>query len=499
MHLEGTKQLFHNVQRTNYIGEEDGAEFLGEEEGLEFTNAEYDWSINIPGGGHQPPVVQKSDIYVTSGKGRIHKINGNLGKGEWRSPILGTESNSEDREVLPPYIGEGTITRLYVTVLNKSNYEVTGSLSVISDNGGEIKQTYTDQNYMTEAVSAPELPEHAFLGVGTWVHSVQTETSHMSPMVDYTDTDHNFPIYGDLAASAKTDDEKKHLSAVGPRVFAPVENTLFIYNTNKQDSEAIEFGVDEASFSTIFRCVTATEEAVYVPVVNFLDVDSGVYEIIAYDYVGGVHLWKNEVDTRPTGAIATNFEKVFVPTKSSIIAFDAADGSREWERKIRHSLANNSPTQPVVTDQTVFAHYHQGNSEFGLIALDAETGEEIFTFEYPHDSPPVTYPVFYRMYFVYRTEDGNVHRITLKGDITESQSDTVSNSDEPIESASDSREDDAPAPDVIVCRNCDHESDSESNFCSNCGTELPQSQCTNCGVSVDPTNSYCSNCGERLN
>ena len=488
-------QLYYNVERTNFIGEEPE----------EITGVAPSWNVRIPGGGTQPPVADRAKVYVTSGKGRVHAINGRTGDGEWRSAPLGSKTDPDSREVLTPYLDR---SNLFVTVLETENYEVSGTLAIVSDQDGEVAQTYTDQNYTTEAIVAPELSKYAFLGTDKWVTAIEALNADfqldLNHGPDPTDTEYGFPVYADLTIPAKTADEKIHLTATDSYIFAPADDCLFIYDTAQEESEVVEFGRDAASISTVMRCVTVSNGTAYVPVHHIVD-DEGVDEIIAYEYAGGVGRWQTEIPAQLTGPIATNGEFLYLPTKESIIALDADDGTKSWEYEVKSYLPSDAATQPAVTDQTVFAHYHSEKEDFGLIALDAATGTEKWRFEYAHDSPPVTYPVIGGPGFIYRTEAGTVHALELLFDEEDAEEAATSTADEtetdPSDGPSSRSQTEAVqevSQDKPSCPSCGTQYEPDSNFCSNCGTELPQTQCPECESDVDPDDSFCANCGTAL-
>lgn len=49
------------------------------------------------------------------------------------------------------------------------------------------------------------------------------------------------------------------------------------------------------------------------------------------------------------------------------------------------------------------------------------------------------------------------------------------------------------------CKYCGAELLEESNFCTECGKPIPQSQCPHCGAPVNDDDTFCQECGKRIN
>jgi outer membrane protein assembly factor BamB len=511
--------LYYRPNRSNFVAEEPGT----------ITGAALDWTAEIPAGNLTPPVVNDigTRIYVVSGQNRIHSIEAKTGEGRWRSQILG-DASVDDREVLTPFIAANKgPSHLYATVLHKQNREITGSLLVLDTDDGDIIAELSDESYLTEPVGIsddgtylthPEgvidLDDQLFVGTQGWVVSRRTDQKYhleYDLITEPTGEDtHGFPTYNDLSESLNRNRMSTHLAAEDSSVFAVADNSLFVYDINQRETEVKEFGNPDASYTYIHPNVAVWEDSIFIPLSGDSR-DETPNQLIAYDYEGGLNEWSFEVDFTIQG-LATNGEYVFCGKDRELIAIDCAEGTQVWSREVdtigREPGEKPLPKHPAVTDSTIFTHYENGESEYGLLALNASDGSERWRVEYDHDDKPVSYPVFTSSHIIYKTEKGRLCGLKYEIDEDTAEGDDKAAS-EPGEPSDTEQPDSASSqvktknsgsqnPEKIQCPNCGATHASTANYCSDCGEELSMLQCPGCESEVDPADSFCSNCGTNL-
>lgn len=121
--------------------------------------------------------------------------------------------------------------------------------------------------------------------------------------------------------------------------------------------------------------------------VEYTPFDENPIAVFAFDAETGEEQWRHRIGDEWTWAPTAFGGWVFVGLEtddgeSSIIAFDAETGEEQWRRTV--TVDGTSFEQPTIYDGIVFGHLQAG----GVEALNAATGEQLWTQTFEGDSPP---------------------------------------------------------------------------------------------------------------
>lgn len=215
------------------------------------------------------------------------------------------------------------------------------------------------------------------------------------------------------AVDAGTGNRKWRIRTEGLGNTAPhvVDSTVFIGNRNRSktlqratvyaldandgnEQRTYTFGDDN---EVVWSSPTVADGTVFVPTF-----DSGTYALNATD---GTEQWQFESGSRSSSPTVVD-DTVFIGGSEGLVyALDVATGEQQWDFEVGNRLIGS----PTFADNTVFVRgITESNSPDNLTALDADTGDERWTFRSESD---LRRPTVADSTVFFAEEGGNIHAL----------------------------------------------------------------------------------------